>query len=181
MTKPDSPPATQATDTPKLRAILLAAQLPTHTDHEVRASLDELAALLKSLGIVPLSRVIQKRPEAASSWVLGAGKLEELADLLRTQGSEEGVPPVVVFDGELSPGQQRNLEKALETEVFDRTEVILRIFARRAQTKTARLEVELARLITRRRAPGADRRSKRRAAAVAAVARATATSSCASS
>jgi GTPase len=146
MTKLDNPPVTQATDAPKLRAILLAAQLPAHTDHEVRVSLDELAALLKSLSIIPLSRVIQKRPEAASSWVLGAGKLEELAELLRTQGSDEGAAPVVVFDGELSPGQQRNLEKALETEVFDRTEVILRIFARRAQTKTARLEVELARL-----------------------------------
>jgi GTP-binding protein HflX len=51
-----------------------------------------------------------------------------------------------VFDGELTPGQQRNLSQAIEAEVFDRTEVILRIFARRAQTKTARLEVELARL-----------------------------------
>jgi GTPase len=146
MTKPDTPPGTQATEAPKLRAILLAAQLPAHTDHEVRVSLDELASLLKGLGIIPLSRLIQKRPEASSSWVLGAGKLEELAELARSQGSEEGQPPVVVFDGELSPGQQRNLEKALETEVFDRTEVILRTFARRAQTKTARLEVELARL-----------------------------------
>jgi GTP-binding protein HflX len=109
MTKPDTPPGTQATEAPKLRAILLAAQLPTHTDHEVRVSLDELAHLLKGLGIMPLSRVIQKRPEGSSSWVLGAGKLEELAELARTQGSEDGQPPVVVFDGELSPGQQRNL------------------------------------------------------------------------
>jgi GTP-binding protein HflX len=146
MTKPDTPPATQVTDGSKLRAILLAAQVPGLSDHEVRVSLDELAALLKGLGILPLTRVIQKRPEASSSWVLGAGKLEELAELIRTQGSDEGQPPVVVFDGELSPGQQRNLEKALEAEVFDRTEVILRTFARRAQTKTARLEVELARL-----------------------------------
>jgi GTP-binding protein HflX len=53
---------------------------------------------------------------------------------------------MVVFDGELSPGQQRNLDSTLEAEVFDRTEVILRIFARRARTRTARLEVELARL-----------------------------------
>jgi GTPase len=146
MTKPDTPPATQVTDSSKLRAILLAAQVPALSDHEVRVSLDELAALLKGLGILPLTRVIQKRPEASSSWVLGAGKLEELAELIRTQGSDEGQAPVVVFDGELSPGQQRNLEKVLETEVFDRTEVILRTFARRAQTKTARLEVELARL-----------------------------------
>jgi GTP-binding protein HflX len=146
MTKPETPPAALTTEGPKLRAILLAAQLPSHTDHDVKVSLDELAALLKGLGIQPLERIVQKRPEATSSWVLGAGKLEELADLLRGHVSDEGQPPVVVYDGELSPGQQRNLEKALESEVFDRTEVILRIFARRAQTKTARLEVELARL-----------------------------------
>jgi GTPase len=147
MTKPDSSSSTLAADGPKVRAILLAAQLPGHTDHEVRVSLDELAALLKGLGIVPLSRVVQKRQEAASSWVLGAGKLEELGELIRSNvADEDAQPPVVVFDGELSPGQQRNLEKALEAEVFDRTEVILRVFARRAQTKTARLEVELARL-----------------------------------
>lgn len=146
MTKLDTSPSTSSTDGPKLRAILLGVQLPGQSDHEIRVSLDELAALLKGLSITPLSRVVQKRQEAASSWVLGAGKLEELAELIRTQGSDEGQPPVVVFDGELSPGQQRNLESALETEVFDRTEVILRVFARRAQTKTARLEVELARL-----------------------------------
>ncbi|HTV20338.1 MAG TPA: GTPase HflX [Polyangiaceae bacterium] len=146
MTKPENPPGTLATEGPKLRALLLAAQLPAHTDHDVRVSLDELAALLKGLGIQPLERLVQKRPEASSSWVLGAGKLEELADLLRGHVGDDGQAPVVVYDGELSPGQQRNLEKALETEVFDRTEVILRIFARRAQTKTARLEVELARL-----------------------------------
>jgi GTPase len=146
MTKTDTSSSTLANDGPKVRAILLAAQLPGHNDHEVRVSLDELAALLKGLGIVPLSRVVQKRQEAASSWVLGAGKLEELGELLRSNVSDDAQPPVVVFDGELSPGQQRNLEKALEAEVFDRTEVILRVFARRAQTKTARLEVELARL-----------------------------------
>jgi GTPase len=146
MTKTDTSSSTLATDGPKIRAIMLAAQLPGHTDHEVRVSLDELAALLKGLGIVPLSRIVQKRQEAASSWVLGAGKLEELSELLRSNVSDDAQPPVVVFDGELSPGQQRNLEKALEAEVFDRTEVILRVFARRAQTKTARLEVELARL-----------------------------------
>jgi len=146
MTKPDASNSTVATDTPKVRAILLAAQVPGLSDHELRVSMDELAALLKGLGIMPIGRVVQKRPEAASSWVLGAGKLEELSELIRTHVSDDVEPPVVVFDGELSPGQQRNLEKALEAEVFDRTEVILRVFAQRAQTKTARLEVELARL-----------------------------------
>jgi GTP-binding protein HflX len=146
MTKPTPPSSTIATQGPAPRAILLAVQVPSQSDHDVKVSLDELASLLKSLGIAPLARVLQKRPEVASSWVLGAGKLEEIREMLREHTSEDGQPPLVVFDGELSPGQQRNLGEALEAEVFDRTEVILRIFARRAQTKTARLEVELARL-----------------------------------
>ncbi len=146
MTKPNLANSTIATQGPLPRAILLAIQVPGQTDHDVLVSLNELEHLLKSLGIRTQGRVLQKRPELASSWVLGTGKLEELAELLQDHVNEEGQPPVVVFDGELSPGQQRNLEKALEAEVFDRTEVILRIFARRAQTKTARLEVELARL-----------------------------------
>src|SRR6188474_3151724 len=99
MTKPDTSPTTPATDGPKLRAILLAVQLPGQSDHEIRVSLDELAALLKGLHIVPLSRLVQRRQETASSWVLGAGKLEELGELLRAQVSDEGQPPVVVFDG----------------------------------------------------------------------------------
>jgi GTP-binding protein HflX len=145
MTKPDSD-STIATQGPRPRAILLSVQLPSHNDHDVQVSLNELRHLLKGLGIDTLARVVQKRPDAASAWVLGSGKLEELKELLQTHTTDEGERPLVVFDGELSPGQQRNLAGTLEADVFDRTEVILRIFARRAQTKTAQLEVELARL-----------------------------------
>jgi GTPase len=146
MTKPTATSSSIATDGPPARAILLAIQVPELSDHDVQVSLHELAHLLKILGFQTLARVVQKRPDASSAWVLGSGKLEELGAQLREHETEDGVRPLLVFDGELSPGQQRNLATALEVEVFDRTEVILRIFARRAQTKTARLEVELARL-----------------------------------
>jgi GTP-binding protein HflX len=146
MTKSIASSPNPSTDGPPPRALLLSIQVPEQSDHEVQVSLHELGHLLRSLGFQTLGHLVQKRPDASSSWVLGSGKLEEMAELLRNHETEAGERPLVVFDGELSPGQQRNLASALEVEVFDRTEVILRIFARRAQTKTARLEVELARL-----------------------------------
>jgi GTPase len=146
MTKPTPELSTMATADPTPRAVLLAVQLPGQADHDVDVSLKELRHLLKSLGIRTLDRLVQRRPEATSTVVLGTGKLEELRASLDAHTSESEPRPLVVFDGELTPGQQRNLATTLEAEVFDRTEVILRIFARRAQTKTARLEVELARL-----------------------------------
>src|SRR4051794_32603323 len=145
MTKPTAPSSTVATRETPRGAILIAVPPPTQTDHEVQVSLHELRALLSGLGIPTLDRLVQRRPDASAT-VLGAGKLTELKELIATHTPPEAEAPFVVFDGELTPGQQRNLGEALEIEVFDRTEVILRIFARRAQTKTARLEVELARL-----------------------------------
>jgi len=145
MTKPTAPSATVATQGPPRGAILISVPPPAQTDHEVQVSLHELRALLSGLGIPTLDRLVQRRPDSSAS-VLGAGKLTELKELIATHTPPEAEAPFVVFDGELTPGQQRNLGEALEIEVFDRTEVILRIFARRAQTKTARLEVELARL-----------------------------------
>ncbi|MEO8179118.1 MAG: GTPase HflX [Deltaproteobacteria bacterium] len=146
MTKPTASSSTVTTrDTPR-GAILIAVPLHSQTDHELQVSLHELRALLSGLGIGTLDRLVQRRQDAISTTVLGSGKLAELRQLLETHTPPEGESPFVVFDGELTPGQQRNLGEALGIEVFDRTEVILRIFARRAQTKTAKLEVELARL-----------------------------------
>jgi GTP-binding protein HflX len=146
VTKPTASSSTVTTrDTPR-GAILIAVPLHSQSDHELQVSLHELRALLSGLGIVTLDRLVQRRQDAISTTVLGSGKLAELRQLLETHTPPEGESPFVVFDGELTPGQQRNLGEALGIEVFDRTEVILRIFARRAQTKTAKLEVELARL-----------------------------------
>ncbi len=145
MTKPTPSSSTIATQGPPRGAILIAAA-SGQTEHEVQVSLHELRALLAGLGIPTLDRLVQRRLEGSSSLVLGSGKLAELRQLLEAHTPPEGESPFVVFDGELTPGQQRNLGEELGVDVFDRTEVILRIFARRAQTKTARLEVELARL-----------------------------------
>jgi GTP-binding protein HflX len=81
---------------------------------------------------------------ATGPLVLGAGKLEELKGLLVDHGSETDNKVLLVFDGELSPGQQRNLARELSVEVLDRTQVILRIFSQRARSRTAQLEIELA-------------------------------------
>ncbi len=145
MTKPTAT-STISTQGPPRGAILISVPGSEQTDHEVQVSLHELRALLAGLGIPTIDRLIQRRQESSSSLVLGTGKLAELRQLLESHTAPEAEPPFVVFDGELTPGQQRNLGEALGVEVFDRTEVILRTFARRAQTKTARLEVELARL-----------------------------------
>jgi GTPase len=102
--------------------------------------------LLKDLGIDPIARYWQKRPEARSHWVVGSGKLAELKEALDAVTSEDAPRPVLVFDGDLSPGQMRALEQTLETEALDRTQIILKVFSERARTTTARLEVELARL-----------------------------------
>ena len=104
-------------------------------------SLEELAELATGAGAQIVERVIQTRgtPEAAT--LIGRGKVEELAASVKSL--EAGV---VIFDQDLSPTQQRNLEKALGTKVIDRTQLILDIFASRARTHEGRLQVELAQL-----------------------------------
>jgi len=148
MTKPTAPASTIATQAPPRGAILVSVQRHSQPEHEGEVSLRELQHLLSSLGIPTLARLVQKRQEVSSALVLGTGKLKELTELILAHTPQvlDAESPFVVFDGELTPGQQRNLGQTLEAEVFDRTEVILRIFARRAQTRTAKLEVELARL-----------------------------------
>jgi GTP-binding protein HflX len=104
-------------------------------------SLEELAELAAGAGAVIAGRVIQSRnaPEAAT--LIGQGKVQELEQLRHSTDSD-----VVIFDHDLTPTQQRNLEKALACRVLDRTQLILDIFARRARTREGRLQVELAQL-----------------------------------
>ena len=104
-------------------------------------SLDELAGLADAAGATVVLRVLQDRPKPDPATFLGSGKLSALAascDELRVD--------VVVFDNELSPAQLRNLERALDRKVVDRTQLILDIFARRARTREGKLQVELAQL-----------------------------------
>lgn len=104
-------------------------------------NLDELRELAKSAGARVIDEVIQHRDRPDPATYIGKGKVQEL----REQILVEGVA-VVIFDEELSPSQQKNLEEALDTKVVDRTAIILDIFAKRARTKEGKLQVELAQL-----------------------------------
>jgi GTP-binding protein HflX len=131
------------------RAFTFAVQSQTDSDDDVATSLAELRQLLQGLGIRVDDSLVQRRNDSSGVNVIGAGKLRELK--ARLGGTPDDVSPeqppwLVVFDGELSPGQQRFLASELEAEVVDRTQVILSVFQRRAQTRIAQLEIELARL-----------------------------------
>ena len=104
-------------------------------------SLDELAGLAAAAGARVVLRVLQDRPKPDPATFLGSGKVESLA-----ASCDEVDADVVIFDNELSPAQLRNLERALDRKVVDRTQLILDIFARRARTREGKLQVELAQL-----------------------------------
>lgn len=102
-------------------------------------SLAELAQLAGTAGADVVGRLTQRLPAPSKSHYLGRGKLDELVSLKSTTNYD-----VVIFDDELSPLQQRNLEDSLQVKVIDRVALILDIFARRAQTREGKLQVELA-------------------------------------
>ncbi|HEY9141870.1 MAG TPA: GTPase HflX [Bryobacteraceae bacterium] len=104
-------------------------------------SLDELAELAASAGAEVVDRVLQSRDAPEAATFIGPGKAAELAASVSA-----GAADVVIFDRELTPTQQRNLEKSIRTRVIDRTQLILDIFAARARTREGRLQVELAQL-----------------------------------
>jgi len=105
----------------------------------VEDSLEELALLAATAGAEVVGALVQRLTKPTPAYYLGKGKLEELAKLRLETGYN-----VLLFDDELSPTQQRNLERALEVKIIDRTALILDIFAKRAQTREGRLQVELA-------------------------------------
>jgi len=103
------------------------------------ASIDELAQLAGTAGAKVVGKIIQRLPVPSKTHYIGKGKLEELSSLKGSVSYD-----VVIFDDELSPLQQRNLEDALQVKVIDRVALILDIFARRARTHEGQLQVELA-------------------------------------
>jgi GTP-binding protein HflX len=104
-------------------------------------SFQELSELARSAGAEVAAEVFQVRPEVDAATLVGQGKVQELREL-----SEAHHASVLIFDHELTPTQQRNLESATGVKVIDRTQLILDIFARRARTAEGRLQVELAQL-----------------------------------
>ena len=127
---------------PAERALLVGAPRRGTTDAlHAEDHLDELARLADTAGAAVVGRIVQQMRVPSSSLYLGRGKVEQL----RTLAQETGAT-ILLFDGELSPVQGKNLEQALGLRIMDRAELILDIFATRARTKEAKMQVELAQL-----------------------------------
>jgi GTP-binding protein HflX len=161
----------QLTEKPLLNhALLISICTPQFKGYEAEESLAELARLVTTLGFKVVGTQSQKQNSTQKVNVLGEGKLLEIARLTGNKGEVEDssggeyflddtdlfdIPSdnlpsacadVVVFDCDLTPSQLRNVENQLGVEVFDRTGIIIEIFSRHARTKTAKLQVEMARL-----------------------------------
>jgi GTP-binding protein HflX len=121
------------------KAILVGIMDKNQTEEQVQEYLDELAFLAETAGAVTLKRFTQKLTHPDSKTFVGKGKLEEIKNYIITHGVR-----VVIFDDELSGSQISNIEKILDTKTIDRSDLILDIFASRAKTSQAKLQVELA-------------------------------------
>jgi GTPase len=117
-------------------------RVPGHAAGDsARDSLEELAELARSAGATVAGSMLQMRDSMDPATFVGRGKLEEIR--AQAQACEA---PLIVFDGNLAPVQQRNLERELDCRVIDRTQLILDIFARHARSREGQLQVELAQL-----------------------------------
>ncbi len=123
------------------KALLVGFFLKSDERIPCEESLEELERLADTYGLEAIDKVACSLRKIISATILGKGKLEELRAL-----AEEYNADVIIFDEEISPHQQRNLEKLFKKPVLDRTELILEVFAQRAQTREARLQIELAKI-----------------------------------
>jgi GTP-binding protein HflX len=121
------------------RIVLVGVTLPGATEESTEAGLDELERLVDTAGADVMARMVQRRDAPDHTWFIGKGKAEELRTLCLAVDAD-----TVVFDNELHPAQQFNLEKLLGRTAIDRTAVILDIFAQNARTQEGRAQVELA-------------------------------------
>jgi GTP-binding protein HflX len=121
------------------RAILIGVCTPSVTPEKVKEYLTELAFLVDTAGGVPDLQFTQNLPYPDPKTYLGSGKLNEVRDYVAEHKID-----LAVFDDELTPSQARNIEKVLGCKIMDRTHLILDIFAKRAQTAHAKVQVELA-------------------------------------
>ncbi|MBK5195924.1 MAG: GTPase HflX [Proteiniphilum sp.] len=122
-------------------AVLVGLITPEQNEDEVNEYLDELAFLAETAGLVPGKRYLQRLDKANPVTFVGKGKLQEIEEYVKEEENEIGV---VIFDDELSAKQIRNIEKELQIRIMDRTSLILDIFAMRAQSANAKVQVELA-------------------------------------
>jgi len=114
---------------------------PSIPEFDAEESLAELRTLAESAGARVVGEILQRRDRPDPATLVGAGKLEEIAGAAASLDAD-----VLLFDHDLSPSQQRNIEKIIQRRVIDRTQLILDIFARHARTREGQLQVELAQL-----------------------------------
>jgi len=126
---------------PEETAFLVGVKLPGSTFEDEQENIAELELLATSAGATVSGSIIQQRTRLDGSTYIGRGKLEELTTAVIDRGIN-----LVIFDDDLAPAQARNIEKRVGVNVIDRTELILAIFSKRARTKQARLQVEIAQL-----------------------------------
>ncbi len=122
-------------------ALLIGAYASGTTVKECEEHLDELGRLCSTYGLEVVGEITAPYKKLDAGHYIGTGKIEEVKKI-----AEEIKADVVIFDDEISPKQQRNLEKMLNKPVIDRTELIIEVFAQRAQTREARLQIELAKV-----------------------------------
>ena len=130
--------ASSSASSPSSSPALLPADSPDFSSEE---SLDELRALATSAGATIVGEFTQRKDRPDPATLIGKGKLEEIAGAAASVSAD-----VILFDHDLSPSQQRNIERVVHTRVIDRTQLILDIFARHARTREGQLQVELAQL-----------------------------------
>ncbi|MGE5701577.1 MAG: GTPase HflX [Clostridia bacterium] len=121
------------------KAILVGCLLDSRDKERLRLSLEELKDLAQTAGVEVIDLITQNRERVDAAWYLGSGKMVEVANR-----AEELDVDLVIFNDELSPSQNRNLERVFECKVIDRTQLILDIFAMRAQSSEGKIQVELA-------------------------------------
>ena len=133
--------AMRSESTPAMRKDSAAKNKPIIPEFNAEESLAELSTLAESAGAKVVGEILQRRDRPDPATLIGAGKLEEVAGAAASVRAD-----VLLFDHDLSPSQQRNIEKIIQRRVIDRTQLILDIFARHARTREGQLQVELAQL-----------------------------------
>lgn len=123
------------------KAILIACEYATKGIYQAQDSIRELAELATATGVVVMDQLIQKRQQPDPRTYLGRGKISELKGMLKQQGAS-----LVIADDELTSTQLRTVEESLQVKVVDRSQVILDLFAARAQSREGKIQVELAQL-----------------------------------
>ena len=125
-------------------AVIVGLVTPQQNERKTTEYLNELEFLAETAGAKVIRRFTQRVNGPSSITYIGSGKLEEIAAFIKQKDDEEDPVGMVIFDDELSAKQIRNIEKALQVKILDRTSLILDIFAMRAQTAAAKTQVELA-------------------------------------